>query len=144
MLVDLTGWGIPQPDSSGKLSDYEFSKNIGWLHVNGFIEIPERQLTRTDIPSWFKDPTGWWSDGLITDSEYIDSVKYLINHCSISFDPDLEVFAQPPMESDKPNILKSSITLNTNKFFYEQGELVHITGKLFYPGLVATDESFFK
>ena len=31
-----------------------------------------------DIPSWFRNTAHWWSNGLISQQEFINSVKYLI------------------------------------------------------------------
>ena len=31
-----------------------------------------------NIPSWIKDNARWWSSSVISDSEFIDGIKYLI------------------------------------------------------------------
>lgn len=31
------------------------------------------------IPEWVRNTAGWWSDGLISDDEYLDSIQYLIS-----------------------------------------------------------------
>lgn len=31
-----------------------------------------------EIPQWLKNQAGWWAEGLISDKEYLDAIKYLI------------------------------------------------------------------
>ena len=31
-----------------------------------------------EIPQWIKDNAKWWSEGLITDQDYINGLQYLI------------------------------------------------------------------
>ena len=33
-----------------------------------------------EIPDWIKNNAGWWSDGAITDKDYISGIKYLIEN----------------------------------------------------------------
>ena len=31
-----------------------------------------------DVPDWIKNNAGWWADGQIPDSAFIDGIEYLI------------------------------------------------------------------
>ena len=31
------------------------------------------------VPSWVREVAGWWSDGLVSDSEFLSAIKYLID-----------------------------------------------------------------
>ena len=33
----------------------------------------------TSIPSWIKNNAGWWADGTIDDSSFLQGIEYLIN-----------------------------------------------------------------
>ncbi len=33
-----------------------------------------------EIPSWIKTNAGWWSDGLISDSDYVEGIQWLIEN----------------------------------------------------------------
>ena len=46
--------------------------------------LPITAFAQSDaIPSWIKNSAGWWSEGLISDSEFIDSIEYLIEKGTI-------------------------------------------------------------
>ncbi|MCV0392745.1 MAG: hypothetical protein K5790_05550 [Nitrosopumilus sp.] len=48
-------------------SDFSFSSN----------NLLSEQQT-TVIPSWIKNSAGWWADGIVADSEFIQSIQFLI------------------------------------------------------------------
>ncbi len=31
------------------------------------------------IPEWIKNTAGWWSDGAVSDSEFVDALQFLID-----------------------------------------------------------------
>jgi len=35
--------------------------------------------SKYSIPSWIKINAGWWSEGKITDAEYVQAIEYLVN-----------------------------------------------------------------
>lgn len=43
-------------------------------HTNGLDESSEYE-----IPQWIRDNAKWWADGLISDSDYINGLQYLIS-----------------------------------------------------------------
>ncbi len=40
---------------------------------------PKPVIEKLSLPSWIKVTAGWWSEGKISDSEYVQSIEYLIN-----------------------------------------------------------------
>jgi len=42
---------------------------------NGFLQIPNPQ---TEIPSWIKNNAGWWSEGSVGDTDFVQVIQYLI------------------------------------------------------------------
>ena len=52
--------------------------------IHGVIQIPivpEENGTKSSsfVPSWIKDTAGWWAQDLVTDSEFVNGLKYLIS-----------------------------------------------------------------
>ncbi len=48
--------------------------------TNAFSDEIEIQYNGMQIPSWFKDPVKWWTEGKISDSEYLHSIDYLLKN----------------------------------------------------------------
>lgn len=48
--------------------------------TNAFSEEIQIQYDGMRIPSWFKNPVKWWTEGRISDSEYISSINYLLKN----------------------------------------------------------------
>jgi len=47
------------------------------------MEIPETTKAATpgvsqEIPSWIKNNADWWSQGLITDDDFVKGIQYLV------------------------------------------------------------------
>jgi hypothetical protein len=53
---------------------------IGTDALNLFSEEPE-------IPSWIKNNAGWWADGQIDDTAFVQGIQYLINHGIMNIPP---------------------------------------------------------
>ena len=56
---------------------------------NKIIVLPNLDsdsLLTADIPSWFRNTAHWWSGDLISQQEFINSVKYLIQKDIISIE----------------------------------------------------------
>ena len=47
-----------------------------------FVQFASAQTDT--IPNWIKDTAGWWSDGQIGDSDFVNAMEYLINEGIIS------------------------------------------------------------
>jgi len=48
---------------------------IGTNALNPFVAE-----TTTQIPDWVKSNAGWWSDGMIADSDFVSGIQYLISN----------------------------------------------------------------
>jgi len=59
-------------------------KGIQFLIQEDIISIPETEAgTATEggeIPGWIKNNAGWWSDGLIGDSDFVSGLQFLIEN----------------------------------------------------------------
>lgn len=74
---------------SGVLDD-KSRDGIVWLYVFGKDQYeakpattqttPTTKPTQIIIPDWVKDLGKWWSDGTISDEEFVTGIKYLIEH----------------------------------------------------------------
>jgi hypothetical protein len=78
---------------SGLLNDK--SKNgIVWLYVFGKTTQTTQTTTRTEakptlqeqisIPSWVKTNANWWAQGVVSDTEFVAGIKYLIENSLIT------------------------------------------------------------
>ncbi len=70
--------------SKNLIGDADFVYGIEYLIIHGVIQIPivpEENGTKSSsfVPSWIKDTAGWWAQGLVTDSEFVNGLKYLIS-----------------------------------------------------------------
>ncbi|NIP62561.1 MAG: hypothetical protein GWN01_02860 [Nitrosopumilaceae archaeon] len=79
---------------------YQFPENGKYtitINVSGilFQPIPEESVsfpvsigdesdssgeTKTDIPQWIKNNAGWWADGQIGDSDFVQGIQWLIKN----------------------------------------------------------------
>ena len=74
--------------SDGLIDDHEFISSIEYMLDNNIMIIHsgnDTQQKNTDgddqgIPAWVKNSAGWWSDGLLGDEEFINSLKYMISN----------------------------------------------------------------
>ena len=73
--------------ADGIIDDTTFIQSIQFLIQNDIIKISETDVSSTDqesesesgtIPSWVKTSAGWWADGIIDDTTFIQSIQFLI------------------------------------------------------------------
>ena len=69
----------------GATSDNEFISAIEYLINNDVIVIPPTSsgpgsTGATEIPSWIKTTTGFWTDGFTSDDEFVGAIQYLIEN----------------------------------------------------------------
>jgi len=67
----------------GAIGDSDFVSGIQYLIKQDIIRIPQTvQSTSTEgsdeIPSWIKNNADWWSQGLISDDDFVKGIQYLI------------------------------------------------------------------
>jgi hypothetical protein len=87
------------------------------------------------VPSWVKNSAKWWSDGQVSDSEFLDAVKYLINQKIIRIENH--------SESKIDSVVLPSVF--TDKQTYQMGEEIEISGSGFENGtvgLLVNDDRF--
>lgn len=71
----------------GNVSDREFTDGIGYLVKEKIIELDEKvesgvgeEPTEPEVPTWIKDSTKWWIDGLVPEDQFLESIKWLIKN----------------------------------------------------------------
>jgi len=62
---------------SGNLKD-KTKSGIVWLYA--FAEPIQNKEIDSIIPQWIKNNAAWWSDGTITDSEFLTAIEFLIEN----------------------------------------------------------------
>ncbi len=75
--------------SKGLIEEDDFVFGVEYLINQGVIQIPityeKFDGTNSEfVPAWIKDNAGWWSDGLITDDEFVNGLEYLVSKGIIS------------------------------------------------------------
>jgi len=69
--------------------------------------------TDSNIPDWVKNSAKWWSEGSISESDYIQSLEYLINNGIINVPiPITEVTAAQTMYSDEERAQSFRVTIS--------------------------------
>jgi len=69
--------------SEGAIGDSDFTSGIQFLIKEGIMQIPETAQPTTgevseEIPSWIKNNAEWWSQGLISDDDFVKGIQYLV------------------------------------------------------------------
>ncbi|MCV0402058.1 MAG: hypothetical protein K5777_08840 [Nitrosopumilus sp.] len=67
----------------------------------------------SNIPEWIKNTAKWWSEGSISDTDYVQSLEYMINNGIIDVPiPITEVTATQTMYSDKERAQSFRVTIS--------------------------------
>jgi len=59
------------------------------LIAEGIMDIPQTesgQSSGNKIPSWIKNNAGWWADGIISQDDFVNGIKFLIEKGIIHVD----------------------------------------------------------
>ncbi len=74
--LDVT---FPESDISisGSLKD-KSKEGIVWLYA--YAEPAQNQGIESNIPQWIKNNAAWWSDGTISDTEFLTAIEFLIEN----------------------------------------------------------------
>ena len=69
----------------GTLDDQAFVGGIQFLIKEGIIQIPETTKSSTpsdsqEIPSWIKNNADWWSQGLISDNDFLKGIQFMVEN----------------------------------------------------------------
>ena len=92
--IDLHSGGISIPSwiknnagwwSKDQIGDSDFVLGIQFLINEGIMRVPPSTLDSTSemtngIPSWIKNNAGWWSQGVITDTDFVSGIQWLITN----------------------------------------------------------------
>ena len=80
-IKNNTGWW-----ASGEIDDGAFIQGIQFLIQQDILEIPlieqssDNHNESQGIPNWIKNNAGWWADDLISDSDFVIGLQYLIKN----------------------------------------------------------------
>ncbi|MDH3488358.1 MAG: hypothetical protein OEL82_10010 [Nitrosopumilus sp.] len=84
-LKQYAGWGI----NSTRPRTYVHRKGKQvinpLLEEHGIIQIPETtksgtSVTSQEIPSWIKNNADWWSQGLISDDDFLKGIQFMVEN----------------------------------------------------------------
>jgi len=69
--------------SQGTINDNDFVAGLQYLIEKDILQIPETTSTTTasqsnEIPSWIKNNADLWSQGLISDDDFVKGIQYLV------------------------------------------------------------------
>lgn len=69
--------------SDDQIGDSDFVGGIQYLMKEKIIDIPDlpEQASETaeeHVPDWIRNNARWWADGLITEDEFVNGIKYLV------------------------------------------------------------------
>ena len=82
-LLEKWEQGIDIPSIMIEYSVSENIKQITELDLETMISIYGTdgfEKSNTIIPDWIKDNARWWSEGLISDDEYVSAIQYMIKN----------------------------------------------------------------
>ncbi len=68
-----TYWIITAEVLQGDLTPEEILSMVASFH------IPQGTVIPPEIPEWIRNNATWWGQGLISDQEYLDAIRFLIN-----------------------------------------------------------------
>ena len=108
---------VPEIESNptdAQITDGDVSE-IRKLFPNGFYGINEviEESKEFSIPQWIRNNAGWWGSDLISDADFIEGIRFLIEN---------EILQLPPTETD-PNESSSEIPswLKENAKWWSKG-----------------------
>jgi len=69
--------------SEGTIGEKDFVGGIQYLIKEKIIDIPDlpeqaSTIAEQEIPDWIKNNAGWWADGLISEDEFVNGIKFLV------------------------------------------------------------------
>jgi len=69
--------------SEGAIGDNDFVSGLQYLIKEKIMQIPETSKAVTpggteEIPAWIKNNADWWSQGLISDDDFVKGIQYLV------------------------------------------------------------------
>ena len=43
-------------------------------------KFAQEEESVTAVPEWIKNNAGWWADGLLTEEDFLNGIKYLVEN----------------------------------------------------------------
>ena len=80
--------------ANDEIDDFTFAQGIGFLIKNKIIQINDLSTTSNGdiiieediiIPAWIKNNAGWWASDNISDLDFLNGIKYLVESNIIEF-----------------------------------------------------------
>ena len=79
--IILRTWDFKRNSAQTILTDaWEVIESTSVVEFAGVIteETPEPETSETTIPDWVRNNAGWWSEGLIGDSDFASGIEFMI------------------------------------------------------------------
>ena len=111
--------------ADNKIDDFTFAQGIGFLIKNKIIEIHDLSTTPDGeiaiendivIPSWIKNNAGWWADDNISDSDFLQGIKFLVETNIIQFQSNVDYEKTRNIEK---HLLDWDTVVNDSVYAYE-------------------------
>jgi len=69
--------------AEGTISETDFTAGIEFMINSEIIKIPNipeapSGESESNVPDWIKNNAKWWSDGLISDADFVKGIQYLV------------------------------------------------------------------
>jgi len=69
--------------AEGTIGEKDFVGGIQFLINENIIDIPDLPEQASDtsqekVPDWIKNNAGWWAKGLISEDDFVNGIKYLV------------------------------------------------------------------
>ena len=69
--------------ADGSIGQSDFTKGIEYMIKNDIMKIPNlppsaSDVAETKVPDWIKNNAKWWSEGQITDDDFVKGIQYLV------------------------------------------------------------------
>ena len=120
-IKTVAGWW-----ANNEVSETEFLSGIEYLINNNIISLTSMPCstfgttTTQSVPNWIKNTAGWWSEDLIEEADFVNSIEYLIKKQIISID-NKKIIGEVPLEdvafSRHLDIHKDSLVFVQSSFF---------------------------
>jgi len=127
-VKDVAGWW-----ANDQISENEFVIGIEYLINNNIIlldfvpcndKIQSQYGDTKSVPDWIKNNANWWSENLISDTDFINGLQYLIEYKIIKID-NKKILGQVPLEDIK---FSSTWQVNNDDLVFVQSAFFEIYG----------------
>ena len=96
------------------LTVVRFSNISGSGQQTEFAFVVGGQMKETSIPEWVKNNAGWWADGQIPDSAFVDGIEFLIKE---------EIIVVPVTDSQSESESSIPDWIKTNAGWWADGQI---------------------